>query len=335
MSSDTGAATGARRGFGGYIGRIQSLSTFVIFAALFIFFAVMSPGNYFTSRDNLLIFLATEAEFGIIALAVGILMISGEFDLSVGSVLAFCSLTFIKLYGTGMHGLLALVLTIGTGVAIGLFHGIVTVKAQIPSFITTLGGLLLWRGVTLFWSGGLQEGLDVERIPVLYSVLGGTTIGFVPVQFIWMIGITLVAVFFVSYHKVGNWVYVTGDNKLAARAMGIRTDRIKIACFAVVGAAVGFVSVMQMFRSGTFTARAGDGLELQMVAAAVLGGTALTGGIGSVLGIFWGALIIALIENGLVMMRVQYWWTFTVFGAIIIISVITTKMIEKRRAMTG
>jgi simple sugar transport system permease protein len=335
MSSDAGTAAGTRKRFFGYVGRVPWLSTFVIFAGLFIVFAVLSPGNYFLTRDNMEIFLAAEAEFGIIALAVGVLMISGEFDLSVGSVLAFCSLTFLKLQGTGMNGLLALILTILAGMAIGLFNGVITVKAQIPSFITTLGGLLLWRGITLFWSGGQQQGLETESIRVLYNVIGGTKVGFVPIQFFWLIGITLVAVFFVSHHKLGNWVYVTGDNKLAARAMGIKTDRIKIACFMIVGAAVGFVSVMQMFRAGTFTARAGDGLELQMVAAAVLGGTALTGGVGSVFGIFWGALIIALIDNGLVLMRVQYWWTFTVFGVIIILSVITGKIIERRRTGVG
>jgi simple sugar transport system permease protein len=337
MSSELEAAAGTRKRFFRYVGRIQSLSTFLIFAALFIVFSVLSPGNYFLSPDNLQIFLAAEAEFGIIALAVGVLMISGEFDLSVGSVLAFCSLTFLKLYrnGEGVGGLLALVLTIGAGMAIGLFNGIITVKAQIPSFITTLGGLLLWRGITLFWSGGQQQGLETESISRLYSTIGAAKVGFMPIQFFWLVGITLLVVFFMSYHKVGNWVYVTGDNKLAARAMGIKTDRIKIACFVLVGAAVGFVAVMQMFRAGTFTARAGDGLELQMVAAAVLGGTALTGGVGSIFGIFWGALIIALIDNGLVMMRIQYWWTFTVFGFIIILSVIIGKIIEKRRTGVG
>ena len=331
-----GAGAGVRRrGFLGYLGRVRSLSTFVIFAVLFLIFAVMSPGNYFLSTDNMDIFLATQAEFGIIALAVGVLMIAGEFDLSVGSVLALCSLTFVRLYGAGVGGLPALVLTILMGMAVGLFHGIVTVKAQIPSFITTLGGLMLWRGVTLFWSGGQQQGLDMEQIPLLYSAIGGARIGFVPIQFLWMIGIALVAAFFVTHHKVGNWVYVTGDNKLAARAMGINTDRIKIVCFMLVGAAVGFVAVMQMFRAGTFSARAGEGLELQMVAAAVLGGTALAGGIGTVAGIFWGALIIALIENGLVLMRVPYWWSFTVFGAIIILSVVSGKIIERRRTGAG
>jgi simple sugar transport system permease protein len=314
---------------------MRSLNTFIIAAVLFVLFTVLSPGKYFASRDNLLVFLATEAEFGIIAIAVGVLMIAGEFDLSVGSVLAFCSLTFIRLLGAGVNAVLAMFAAIAVGMAVGFLNGIITVKAQIPSFIATLGGLMLWRGLTLFWSGGQQQGLEVEKIPALYGVIGGAKIGFLPVQFVWVVGIALVAAFFMNYHKLGNWVTVTGDNKLAAKAMGINTDRIKIACFMVVGAAVGFVSVMQMFRASLFSARAGDGLELSAVAAAVIGGTALSGGIGSVAGVFWGAMAIALIENGLVMLRIPYWWTFTVFGGIIILSVIISKIIEARRAAAG
>jgi simple sugar transport system permease protein len=327
--------TRPNRGFIGSLRRTRSLSTFIIAAILFVLFSVFSPGKYFATPDNLQIFLATEAEFGIIALAVGVLMIAGEFDLSVGSVLAFCSLTFVRLFSAGVNGVLALFITILVGAAVGLFHGIITVKAQIPSFITTLGGLMLWRGITLFWSGGQQQGLELENIPGLYAAIGGAKIGFVPIQFVWVVGITLLVVFFMSYHKLGNWVYVTGDNKLAARAMGINTDRIKIACFVLVGVAVGFVSVMQLFRASTFTARAGDGLELSAVAAAVVGGTALSGGIGSIAGVFWGAMVISLIENGLVLMRIPYWWTFTVFGLIIIFSVILSKIIEARRMSVG
>ncbi len=315
--------------------RLRSLNTFIIAVILFVLFTVLSPHNYFAGPDNLIIFLATEAEFAIVALAVGILMIAGEFDLSVGSVLAFCSLVFFKLFSLGMNHTLALVITMLAGVAIGLFNGIITVKAEIPSFIATLGGLLLWRGVTLFWSGGLQAGIDPDKFPHLFPVIEGAKIGFVPIPFIWLLGLTVLAVIAMNSHKVGNWIYATGDNKLAARAMGINTDRIKIACFMLVGAAVGFVSVMQMFRANTFAARAGDGLELNAVAAAVVGGTALTGGIGSIAGVFWGAMVISLIENGLVMLRIPYWWTFTVFGGIIILSVIVSKIIEDRRAAAG
>ncbi len=238
----------------GSVLRMRSLNTFIIAAILFVLFTVLSPGKYFASYDNLMVFLATEAEFAIVALAVGILMVAGEFDLSVGSVLAFCGLTFLRLTGAGVNSILALCITILVGILVGLFHGVITVKAQIPSFITTLGGLLLWRGVTLFWSGGQQAGLDLDRFPVLYTVVQGAKIGFVPISFVWLVGLTVLAVFLMNSHKLGNWIYVTGDNKLAARAMGINTDRIKIACFMLVGAAVGFVAVMQMFRASLFTA---------------------------------------------------------------------------------
>ena len=324
-----------RRSFLVSLMRMKSLNVFFIFLLLFIIFAVFSPGNRFLSRDNIEIFLSTAAEFGIISLAVGILMIAGEFDLSVGSILAFCSLSFMKLFNSGINVVAAIVLTVIIGGMIGLLNGIITVKAQIPSFITTLGGLLMWRGITLFWSKGLQEGLDLTKIPLTYKVIGGSKLSVIPIQFIWLVGIALIILFLMNYHKFGNWVYVTGDNKLAAKAMGISTDRIKTICFIVVGAAVGFAAVMQMFRSGTFTARAGDGWELNAVAASVVGGTALSGGIGNMAGVFWGTLIISLIENGLVLMRIQYWWTFTVFGVVIIASVIISKIIEKRRMLMG
>ena len=324
-------APSARPGILRIVVGMRSLSTFLIAVILFVVFWVLSPGNYFASRDNLLIFLATEAEFGIVAVGVGVLMIAGEFDLSVGSVLAFCSLVFTRLFLAGLGAVPALLAGMVAGAAIGFLNGVITVKAQIPSFITTLGGLLLWRGVVLFWSGGLQQGVESEKIP-LSSVIESTALGFVPIAFVWLVGITLVILFFLHYHKAGNWVYATGDNKLAAKAMGINTSWIKIACFMLVGVLVAFAGVMQIFRANVFSARAGQDLELQAVAAAVIGGTSLTGGVGSIAGVFWGAMAISLIDNGLVMLRIDYWWTFTVFGGIIILSVILSKLIETRRA---
>jgi simple sugar transport system permease protein len=299
------------------------MSTFIIAAVLFALFSIFSPGKYFATYDNLMIFLSTEAEFAVIALAVGVLMIAGESPFCrFRAILASPSSAVMPRDPCSRCSCVLV------GMLVGLFAGSSPSGAD-PSFIAP-SGIDVVEG-SLFWSGGLQQGLELEKYPGLYAVIGGAKVGFVPIPFVWLVGITVVAIFFMSYHKVGNWVYVTGDNKLAAKAMGINTDRIKIACFMLVGAAVGFVGIMQMFRSGTFTARAGEALELNAVAAAVVGGTALTGGMGSVPGVFWGAMVISLIENGLVMMRIPYWWTFSVFGGIIIFSVIIAKIIEARR----
>ncbi|MFW6181290.1 MAG: ABC transporter permease, partial [Spirochaetota bacterium] len=130
--------------------RMRSLSAFLVFALLYAVFAVFSPGHRFTSLESIGVFLATSAEFNIVALVVGLLMISGEFDLSVGSILVFTSYVFLTLFKAGMPILPALLCTMGAGGAVGVFNGVITVKARIPSFITTLGGMLLWRGVTLF-----------------------------------------------------------------------------------------------------------------------------------------------------------------------------------------
>jgi len=315
--------------------RMRSLNVFVIFIVLFLVFSIFSPGHRFFSRENMKIFLSAGAEFNIVAIVVGMLMIAGEFDLSVGSILVFSSWNFYVFYNAGVHILLALFLTLCVGGIVGFINGIITVKAQIPSFITTLGTMLLWRGVTLFWSGGLQAGMELEKNPVMFKAIAGVIGDLIPAQFLWFLGIALIIALVMHYHKFGNWIFTTGDNKMAARAMGINTDRIKVICFTVVGICVAFVSVMQMFRASTFSARTGDGWELKAIAASVVGGTALTGGVGSMMGVFWGALVISIIENGLIFLRINYWWIFTVFGVIIVSTAIISKYIEQRRVMLG
>ncbi len=315
--------------------RMRSLNVFFIFVILYIVFTIFSPGNRFATRENMRVFLSTGAEFNIVAVVVGMLMIAGEFDLSVGSILVFSSWNFFVFYNAGVHILLSLILVLCIGGVVGFINGIITVKANIPSFITTLGTMLLWRGVTLLWSGGMQAGMELEQNPIMYKAITGVIGNLIPAQFLWFLGIAVIIALVMHYHKFGNWVFTTGDNKMAARAMGINTDRIKVICFIVVGIAVAFIAVMQMFRASTFSARAGDGWELKAIAASVIGGTALTGGIGSIMGVFWGALVISIIENGLVFLRIPYWWTFTAFGVIIVGTAIISKYLEQRRIMMG
>jgi len=328
-SSERGSSRGV--GFLQFFTKMRSLSVFFIFLLLCIIFAVFSAGHRFISKDNIEVFLAYGSEFTIIALAVGMLMISGEFDLSVGSVLVFCSFVFLKLIDTGMNVLPAILITYGVGAVIGMGHGMITVKIGIPSFITTLAAMMFWRGVTLFWSEGLTKPLDSTQLPLFNTIFTGSIGTIVPVQFVWFVGFALVLGFIIQFHKFGNWIFTTGDNKLAAKAMGINTDRVKIACFTVVGFTCSFVAVMQMARVGVFTSRAGDGWELKAIAASVVGGTSLTGGIGNMAGIFWGSLIISVIENGLVIMRLPYAWTYTIFGVVLVSSVIISLSIEKKR----
>jgi len=132
-------------------------------------------------------------------------------------------------------------------------------------------------------------------------------------------------------HRFGNWVYATGDNELAAREMGINTALTKTICFMTVGILAALASVIQILRVGSFFSRAGDGWELKAIAAAVVGGTSLRGGIGSIFGAVLGAFAIILIENAITILRIDYFWTYIVEGAIIVLYVIVAIQTEKLR----
>ena len=318
-----------------YFVRFRSLSVLFVFLLLGIVFAVFSPGHRFISKENMEVFLALGAEFNIVALAVGMLMICGEFDLSVGSVLVFCSFVFLRVFDAGAGIFVAILVTLSVGALIGFLHGLITVRTGIPSFITTLGGMLFWRGLTLFWSQGFQRPLDTSPYPIFNESLTRTIAGLIPAQLLWFVGIALVLGFLIHFHKFGNWVYTTGDNKQAAKAMGINTDGVKMSCFAIVGIICSFVAIMQIVRVGVFSSRAADGWELKAIAASVVGGTALSGGIGNMAGIFLGTLIISVIENGLVVLRIPYYWTFVIFGIVIVSSVIITNVTEQKRLTMG
>lgn len=187
------------------------------------------------------------------------------------------------------------------------------------------------EGVTLYLSLGFTRPFDPTVSPLFVSVFTGEVGGIVPIQVIWFTVFALILGVFLHYHRFGNWVYATGDNKEAARAMGINTDRVKTICFMIVGALAGFVAIIQTIRVSSFFSRAGDGWEFKAITAAVVGGTSLRGGIGSMAGIFLGALTIQIIENAVVSLRIDYFWVYVVTGLILILSVVLSTYLERMR----
>jgi len=313
----------------------RSSSIFLVFIALILLFTLFSPGHQFSSRENIETLLALGSEFSITALGIGMLMICGEFDLSVGSIVVFCSFVFIRLFEAGMNLFLAGFITLLVGALLGFLNGLVTVKGRIPSFITTLGTMMFWRGMTLLLSLGFTRPFNPAVSPFFCNLLTGKIGGIFPFQAVWFVVFGLVLGVILHFHKFGNWVYTTGDNKEAARAMGINTDRVKTICFMIVGVLCAFVAVMQIVRVSSFFSRAGEGWELKAIAASVVGGTFLMGGIGSMTGIFLGAFTISVIENGLVVLRIPYFWTYVVFGLVIIFSVLSSMYMERRKLSHG
>lgn len=317
--------------------RFRNAGVFAILVALVVVATIVTPEQNFIRVANLQTLLSLGSEFGIVVLGVGLLMIAGEFDLSVGSVLAFCSLVFAWLIGLAVNPFVAALITLICGSLMGMIHGLITVKAKIVSFIATLGAMMSWRGLTLILSGGTMRSAVLENRPFFTNLFVGKLGNLFPAQGIWFLLFAAILLLLLHEGRFGNWIYATGDNILAARAMAINTDMVKIACFIIVGLLCAFIGVIQTTRLAAFSSRVGTGWELRAVAAAVVGGTSLRGGRGSMVGIFFGALIIMVIENMVVLARLAYEWTFMVLGLVTLGSVLLDLYIEKqvRKARVG
>ncbi len=302
-----------------------------IFIALIVALAIFTPENNFIRPGNIINLLSFGPEFTIIVLGAGILMISGEFDLSVGSVLAFTGFIFTWLYGLGVNPFLALLLTIGCGVGIGLINGLITVKAKILSFVATLGAMMIWRGLTLIFTEGNQIPAQTSKNPFFTKLLTGELFGFFPMPAVWFLVFAIVLGLILHKNRYGNWIYATGNHPTAARAMCINTDMVKIISFMTVSGLVAFAAVMQTVRVAAFSSRIGTDWELKVIAACVVGGTSLLGGRGSMGGIFLGGLIIIVIENALTVARLPYEWTYMVYGLVIMFAALLDLYIEGRR----
>jgi simple sugar transport system permease protein len=310
--------------------RFRNAGVLAILLLLVVGAAIVTPDHNFIRGANLQTLLSLGSEFGIIVLGVGVLMIAGEFDLSIGSVLAFCSLIFTLLIALPVNPFLAALVTLMCGSLIGTLNGLITVKAKVVSFIATLGAMLFWRGLTLMLSGGTMRSALLDDHPFFVNLFTGKLGGIIPAQGIWFVFFALVLGLVLQKQRFGNWIYATGDNALAARAMAINTDWVKIVCFIIVASLVAFSAVIQTTRLSAFSSRVGTGWELRAVAAAVVGGTSLLGGRGSMLGIFLGALIIIVIENMVGLARLAYEWTFMVLGLVTLGAVLLDLFVERR-----
>ena len=313
--------------------RVASAREAVIFGitiGLFVIFNVIS-GGLFASSDVIGVMAISASELGIVVLGVALLMICGEFDLSVGSVSAVGALIMATLYQLGLNPFLAMAIAVGGGMGAGAVNGLVTVKFGIPSFIVTLGTMMAWRGFVTLITGGLTIPFLVrETHPAFHSVLQAD-VGVVPAPLIWFVVTIIVLVLLLHFHRFGNHVFATGGNKEAARAMGININKTKVICFMIVGGLAAFSGIMQSTRGRGFQALQGTGMELMAIAAVVVGGTSLFGGTGTIVGAALGVLIIIFLRFGLIMARLPGFWYKLALGVIIVAVVAMNKVLEQRR----
>ncbi|MGF6958647.1 ABC transporter permease [Paraburkholderia youngii] len=272
----------------------------------------------FLSGGNLASFMGIVPEIGLVAVGVTILMIAGEFDLSVGSVFAFGPMLACVLAARGWPMAAAMPCSLVCCAAFGLVNGYLTIRFHIPSFITTLGMLFVARSLTIVISGGFPPPFPDDAPVWLFAA----AIGPVRISMFWFVGICIVLALVLGASNYGNWIRATGGMPEAAQAIGIRIDRVKFACFVLSSVLAGFAGQLQVMRLESPLPSLGDGMELQAVAAAVIGGTALSGGIGTVLGAIMGVILIRAIDNGMVVSGVDANWFKFAIGALTVAAVV-------------
>lgn len=302
----------------------------VAFLVLFIVFSLSS--NRFFSLLNLGGITNVVAEMGLVVVGITFLMISGEFDLSVGSNFALSAVVFGLLLNAGFPAAIAFLVSIALASVIGLINGLVTIKVGIPSFIVTLGAMMFWRGFVLGSSGGTAYVRYIGPNTPFIKMLNQAFSGQFRSSIFWLIAVVLIFAVVLNKTKYGNYVFATGGNPEASRSMGINVGRVKITNFVITGMLAGIAGCISFARFKAVDPYLGKDLALQAIAAAVIGGTTLYGGSGSIIGALIGTVIVSMIGSALVMMGVDAFWFQSVVGLILIAAVIInsrTRRLEK------
>ncbi|MYS81073.1 ABC transporter permease [Embleya scabrispora] len=287
--------------------------------------------NNFLTGDNLLSVVQQITFIGIIGTGMTLLIVAGEIDLSVGSQYGFLSV--LMAYSVTQWQLPILVsalLVMALGVVTGAIYGVITAVFKVPSFVVTLAGLAILRGFALLVTDG--QPLQGSTNSAYHSLVGGNAIGSLAAQTVWMVAVMAAFGWILSRTKFGYDVYATGGNMKAALNAGIRAVRVKILCFCITGALCGLASVILVGWLGSANPLTGNGVELSVIAAVVVGGASLTGGVGSVTGTLLGALVAGLIGNLLVLIGVDGNWQQVATGALILAAVLVNRFIATRQA---
>jgi simple sugar transport system permease protein len=299
-------------------------------------FTAINPD--FLSVLNISNTLTFTVELGLIALAMTLLMTAGEFDLSVGSLFGFAPVMMWTLYNSGAAPLgVAFVVALVVAALIGLVNGLLVTRLKIPSFLVTLGMLLVVRGTALFVTDGFpQRTWSAGGQWLAKSLVGDFYIGPFRVfaSIFWFVAAAILLDYVLTRSKYGNWIQATGGNATAARARGVNVDGVKIWLFVLTAVMSAFAGVISSIRTSAANPNSGTGYELEVIAMVVIGGTALTGGRGTIIGTVLGIFILRVMRNGIVMIGVPG-LAYNIFIGAIILGMMALHSWLERRHQSG
>ena len=307
-------------------GALEIGAVFVVLQLVMVGYALIAPDKFpYLAPANLSGVLSQDIPvLGILGIAVGLLMIAGEFDLSLGSAIAFCAIMFIKVtnetnWGIGLFAALA------SGVVIALINGLVVVYTKIPSFIATLGLGFFWAGASIYLNGPVPSTMSMFAAPVQLFV---GDFGSIRAQAFWLLLVMVLAWFLLHRHRFGNHIYAVGGNVNAAKAISINPNRVKLVTFGIYGLLVGFASVLIAVRTLSMQPNSTQDYTLLAVAAAVVGGVSLNGGRGSILGMVIGAALIKCLNDGLILINADGYYIQLFVGLMIVLASVINRRVE-------
>lgn len=290
---------------------------------LSVIVSVLSP-RFLTTANLLNVFRQTSIN-AIIAAGMTFVILTAGIDLSVGSTLAFSSAVAAGMLASGTNIIVAIISSVLIGGLAGVFNGIVITKGKVQPFIATLSTMILLRGATLVYTSGRPIAVTGQDISPIFRWIGTGNIFSIPVPIIIMALSYLVCFYILSQTKFGRYIYAVGGNEEASRLSGINTDKVKILAYGISGVLSAIAGIIVMSRLSSAQPTAGDGYELDAIAAVVLGGTSLVGGQGTIIGTVIGALIIGILNNALNLMDVQSYYQMIAKALVILIAVLLDK----------
>lgn len=293
------------------------------FLAIFLFFSVMSP--YFFNLDNLINVLRQISLLGIIAMGMCLVIVCGEIDLSVGSIYGASAILTAVMMMSGLPIWLAILVGLLAGTVFGLVNGVLVTYVRIPALIVTLGTMNAVRGIALIISGGSVVNISPRTVsdPGLpaFLFLGQGKVAGLPVMCLFFVAAAIAAYFLYNKTLLGFRMKAVGGSARAARASGISSNIVKTAAFAILGFLSALAGLLNIAFLGSVQGTTGQGMELNAIAAVIIGGTSLAGGQGTIIGTVIGVLIMGVLNNGIILLGISPFWQMTIVGAVIILAV--------------
>jgi ribose transport system permease protein len=296
--------------------KIRELNILSVLLLVGILISIFSP--YFLTTNNLMGVFRSFSLIGIMSIGMMLVIITSGIDLSVGSVMGLSSLITALAFQHGLSAWVAVPAGLAVGLAVGSFNGFLITRIQLPPFIATLGTLSIGRGLMYIITKGVPVTPDV---PDSFTFIGQGYIGFVPFPVIIMLLLTICFSVIMRSTRFGRHVYATGGNEVAARLSGVRTDRVKFSVYALSGLIASIAGIVSFSRFVSAEPASGFGAELDVIAAAAIGGASLSGGAGSVEGAIIGAALAGIITNGVVLLNIDTYAQQAITGCVILIAV--------------